>query len=504
MKFFAFTPFLMNEAGDGGAGGGGDTALTVSTGTAVADTGAGGDGTGTDLVPAGDNTPASTGADSQPIFERGQLSKSASQTFRTLETANPTARRVLGQAQRALATQARLVHQFGPKPFDRINALLKFEKEVGGVQGLQALRDASAELDEADSLYERADPKLIQDMTETPAAKQAFVGLWPHSVARFREIAPKTYTRWLGAQVMHSLEKIPIQLHDKNGSPMGNPEVIDMPFRLRRMFGNLPGKFENGAFTGGDMSAGMVQEFYSDLAFIWAMVNEVRGWSQAQPEDLTPPKEDTSAARIAELESQANNATQEAWAVQRNAVCNEVLEQEIRKQTKGMELASVDMLNVAAEARNRINRTRRQQPDNNGKVDAFFKAKDLKGYISYNKRIFEDNAQAAVEAAVQKYGKKAPARRGAQQTQQQTETKSTNNGQQQTQTQQTAPTQVVRLSAQEAQDLGGPASTRWMKAAMTPAETSEARKMTSMGQMRLRKGNPLKLPEGTVVQFPRT
>jgi len=491
---------MEESGGDAGGAGGGSTALTVTTGTDVAtiDGGGGdtGDGTGGD---SGAALTTTTGADSEPVFEGGKLSQSATKAFRQLETANPTARNILNRAQRALGTVAKLTWMFGPKPFDKINQLRKFEKEAGGMAGLQALREANEDLVKSDELYERADPQLIAMMTETPAAKQAFVKLFPHSVAKLRELAPLTYTRWLGMQQLHSIEKAEVSIKDKNGTVIAT-EPIDIPFRLRRIVGMLPwSQDQNGKFTGGTVTPEQMQTFQADLSYMFSYLDMIRGFANATPEDLTPPKEDTSAARIAEAENAANTALQNSWKVQRDAICNDILAEEVRKQTKGMDLSSTIVADITAKARKSINDTRKAQPDNTGKVKSFFDAQNLSGYIAYNKRIVQDHAQSAVEKAVGLYARKSSRRAPAVATGNQPPATGTQ-AQPATGTQpQTG--KIVKLSPQQAELLGGRHGTRWAKQALFPGDKGTTREMMQRGQQMLRKNNPLNLPDGTIVQF---
>lgn len=485
---------LMEESGtgEGGEGGGGDsTALTVSGGTDVATI----DGTRDEGT--GDGALATTtAADSEPVFEGGKLSPSASKTFRQLRTTNPTLRNVIDRSERALGTVAKLTAMFGPKPFDRINQLRKMEREVGGAAGLQALREANDDLIKSDQLYERADPQLISMMTESPAGKQAFVKIFPHSVQRMRELAPQTYTKWVGQQFLHSLEKLEVTLKKSDGAAIST-EPIDMPFRLRRIFGQLPPTDEHGRFVGGAMTADQEQAIYSDLANIYAWVEKIRSWANATPEDLTPPKEDTSAAAIAKAQKDADAATEALWAEKRDVRSNKIIDDEVSKQTKGMDLSSTLTADIAARARKSINDARKVKPDNSRKIRSFFESKDMIGYLDYNIGIVQDNVQSAVEKATALYAKKSTRRAGAPAT-----TAATTTTTEAAQTQPVQTGKVTRLTAQQSEAIGGKYSTRWMKQALAPGLPGTTGAMHKLGQQMLRKGNPLGLPDGTVVQFP--
>lgn len=501
---------LMEEAGDGGTGGGGggnETALATTTGTDITTTD---DGAG-----AGDGTTAITtteGDAAAPIFEGGKLSQSASKTFRKLEVANPDAKPLLSRAQRAFGTVAKLTAMFGPKPFDRINALRKMERELEThayvnnegkrIDGLTALREINDDVAAHDDLYANSDPRLLGLMTESPAGKNAYVKLWPHVVAKLRDLAPKMYTRWLGAQTVSLIEKSPITLKSQDGKDLAT-EAIDLPFRLRRMVGQIPWTVdkESGKYVGGTLTPEQVQALAWDMEFINAFVMQVRGWANETPEDLTPPKEDTSAAAVAKAQEDASQALEQAWMAKRDAICNRILEDQVREQTKGMSLSSLELANVTAAARRSVNETRRNTPDNRTKQYGYLKAKDVKGYLAYNKKIFEDHSQAAVEKAIATYAKRSTRRTPAASGTTGKATTTQAGAPDARQTQQQPSGQVRRLTAKESADLGGRTGTRWIKQKIgnSPGTTTE---MIFKGQHMLRAGNPLNLPEGTVVQHP--
>lgn len=485
----------MEEAGGDGAGGGGDsTALVVSTGTEVA----AGDGTSDGGDSTGDGAVATLTADNEPVFEGGKLSQSASKTFRSLESANPNARTILGRAQRALGTVAKLTAMFGPKPFDRINALRKLEKEVGGAAGLQALREASDDLTLNDQLYERGDPQLIANMTEAPAAKQAFVKLFPHVVTKMRELAPKGYTRWFGAQIVSALEKLEmVTQKDADGRVIAT-DPIDMPFKLRRILSQLP-QLQDGKFAGGTLTAEQQHAIHADLGQIYAWVEVMRSWANATPEDMTPAKEDTSAAAVAKARQNEDNAVQDAWATKRDSICNEILSDEVRKQTKDMNLSSTIIADITARARAGVNAIRKAKPGNHQKQHGYLEAKDQKGYLAYNKGIFSDHAPETVEKAVALYAKKSSRRTPAGATAARAAAPGTAGAQSQT-TAQTG--QIVKLTPQQAEKLGGRSGiTRWMKQALIPGQPGTTVDMLKQGRYVLRKGNPANLPENTIVQL---
>lgn len=499
---------LMEEAGaDGGVGGGGgtdSTALTVSTGTAVATEG-GGDGTG-----GGDGSTAlaTTGADSQPIIEGGRLTQSASQTFRQLEKANPQAREVIARSQRALATVAKLTEMLGSKFFERINGLRRLEQEVAKhsyvgndgkrVDGLTALRQAGEDIDRSDSLYEKADPQLIAMMTESAPGKHAFVKLFPHVVNRLHELAPKTYRRWMGMQNLHIVEKAPVTLKLQNGQE--STEEIDIPFRLRRMIGNLPWAIDKdtGTYAGGAVTPQQAQALAWDFEMLHAFMTQVRATANETPEDLTPAKEDTTAAEIATAKREAETERQGAWATKRDAICNDVLGDEVRKQTKALDLSQTIIADITSRARKAINETRRAKPDNERRQKAFFDSGDLAGYLAYNRSILEDQAQSAVEKAVQLYGRKSSRRTPATQ---KTVTPAAPAPAGQQKTHQAAPANVVMLNAEQLKKLNGSSITRFMKTAIgnQPGTTNA---MVVKREYMLKAANPWGYPEGTVVRVP--
>lgn len=522
-NFHGSRSFLMVEAGgDGGAGGAGDgggsTALAVTGGTDLAttgDTGADGDGTGGDSGAVA----ATTAADSEVFDKSGRMTRGASKMFRTLGATNPQAKALLARAERAIGAWDKVVGILGAKPIERINELRAFDQDArwgaitdadrrrkmgqppykDGATGLRMLRETAADMELSDDLYAAGDPKLIDMMTESPAGKQAFVKIFHAAVAKVRSIAPNFYTNWLGSQVIHLLNNLEIPTGQRDGDGRAITEPINMSARLRRIYSNLPALNAEGKIAGGTLSAYQQQEIQIDLGQIYALVEAMRSWSNVKPEDLTPPKEDMSAAKIAEAEKRADEAMQNAWRIQRDAVCNNMLDDEVRKQTKGMELSSTIIADITARARKAINTSRNARPDHTSKQESFLAAKNQAGYLAYHKKAVQDFAPEAVERAVALYGRKS-SRRAPVKAADATAAGTGASGTQQTQ--QTAQAgQIVRLTEQQVKDIGGISNARWTKQRIgnSPGTTIE---MLSKRQKMLKDGNPLKLPEGTVVQFP--
>ena len=516
IRNFHGTSVLMEETGGvgggtgagSGTGGGDSTALTVSTGTAVADAPG---GSGGELSPSGDSS-LQTG---ESLFDAsGRMTPTTSKLVRELETANPAARSFLGRAQRALGAVAKLTSMLGPKYIDAIVGLRRFENEARwadivdpqarkalgkapfktGQDGLAALRSTAEDMERSDELYAKSDPQLLAMMTETPAAKQAYVKLWPHSVSKLRDLAPLTYTKWLGDQVLSLMEKSAVSLKTKDGKDI--TEEIDLPRRLRRMVGCLPWTTgENGAYLGGAVTPEQAQTLAWDIEFLNAFLLKVRGYASQTPEDLTPSKEDASAARIAEAERRADAATEAAWVTTRNAECNELIRAEVEKQAKGLNLSATEIANVTAKARATINEYRRSRPDNNSRIAGFKTAKNLAGYLTYNKGIVEEKAPEAVEKALASQGRRSSRRAPIRTAAPGTTSPATG-------TQQQADTtgKIVGLTSAQAQQLRAK-GTLWMmqKIGNQPGTTQD---MIGKRQWMLKKGNPLNLPEGSIVQFP--
>jgi hypothetical protein len=471
------------------------------------DSGEGGGGGGTDLV--------TTQADSTPIYEGGKLSPGASKTFRSLEAANPKARSILRRALGALDTVGRMTTMLGDKPVARAKQLLTLEREVGTyayidgdgkrIDGLTAIRGLDEDVKANDTMYETANPLLIQNMTESQAGKNAFVKLFPHVVSRLRDIAPKTYTKWLGAQMLHWMEKADVTIKGSGGGK-GITEAIDIPFRLMRMIRQLPFGIDKdtGQYLGGAVAPEQAATLAYDIMFVQAFLENVRGYAAETPEDLTPPAEDKSVAAIAKANKEADDALQESWRVKRDIACNDILDAEIKNQTKGMNISATIIADIGARARASINKIRKAKPDNHQRQHGYLQAKDFRGYLVYNKGIFQDNAPEAVDKAVALYvkknGRRTPAATG---TAQNTDPAAPNA--QTGQKQQQSSGQVIRLTPEQAEALGGVTSTRWYKPPIggkgTTTEMIRARQMVTRKTIPI-PGYPQGLPDGSIVQFP--
>ena len=498
---------LMVEAGGGeggGGGGGGDsTALAVSPGTEIAPSGDGtGDGTG-----AGAGTSLdTTGADSTPatIYEGGRVSRGVSQAFRKLETANPTLKRTFRQALDALDTVGRLRTMLGDKPFDKIKQLRKTEQEIATyayvnaegkrVDGMTAIRELNDDVRAHDTMYETANPLLIESMTETPLGKFAFTKLFPHVVAKYRSLAPKAYNKWFGGGVIGWLDKAEISIKGQDDKNL--TEEIDLPRRMRRMIGCLPWTLDatTKTYSGGTVSPDQAATLAHDFMFIQAFLDRVRSYAAEQPEDLTPPKEDETAMQIAAANQKADVALDKAWRAAKAAECIPLLDTEIRKQTAALNLNATAIADITARARKAVDNRRNKQPDDMGRRAAFFKSRDMNGYLAYFRQAVVDYGPEAVTDAITASGHRA--NRKATAGKQASVAAAGAPGVQQQQA-----GAIRRITADEAAKLrsGG---TRWMKPSGVGGNPGTTQDMVLKRQWMLKDGNPLKFPEGTIVQFP--
>lgn len=498
---------LMEEAGGGeGAGGGGDsTALATTTVTDLATTGDGtgdgADGTGTAVAAGDDSAPAA-------IYEGGRVSQGVSRAFRKLETANPTLRRTFRTALDALDTVGRLRTMLGDKPFDKIKQYRKLESEVAAyayvnaegkrIDGITAIRELNDDVKAQDTMYETANPLLIESMTESPLGKFAFTKLFPHVVAKTRALAPKMYTRWLGAQIVNALEKLEMVTAKDGEGKVTATDPIDMPFRLRRVFTQLPPLDVNNKFVGGQITADQQHAIHSDLAMIYSWIDAMRAWANATPEDLTPAKADENAAAMVLAQQKADVALDKAWTAAKKAECIPLLDAEIRRQTARLNLDATAIADITARARKGSDDRRNKQPDDQGRRIAFFKARDMNGFLAYHRQAVVDHGPEAVTDAIAASGHRANRKATATQTAG-TTAAGAGTGQQQ---QQQASGTVRRLTPDEAAKLGGVNGTRWMKPAGIGTAPGTTQAMVMERKQMMRKGNPLNLPEGTVVQFP--
>ena len=501
-----FQSVLMNEAADGsgtGGGGGDSTALTTTTGTGLAT----GDGAGEGVAADDTGTSVTTTRDeSAPIsvYEGGRVSQGVSRAFRKLEVANPTMKRMFRQAQDALDTVGRLRSMLGDKPFDKIKqlrttaeAVAKYvwTDEKGNVtKGLPAITAMYEDVVAHDTMYETANPALLELMTESPLGKFAFVKLFPHVVAKLQQIAPQTYTRWLGAQMANAFTQLEVEIKNGEGKVVSK-EPINVPFRMRQMYGLLPAPVE-GKIAGGAMTLIQEHELLTHFDNIYAWIEKIRAWSNATPEDLTPPKADESAAAMQKAQRDADVALDKAWTATKKAECIPLLDAEIRKQTAGLKLNATAIADITARARKSVDKRRNAQPDDQGRRIAFFKSRDMNGFLAYHRQAVENYAPEAVTDAITASGHRAN-RKAV--TGKQADGTAKGAGQND---QQAASGAVRRLTPDEAAKLGGVNGTRWMKPSGIGGAPGTTQAMAMARQQMMRKGNPLNLPEGTIVQFP--
>ncbi len=201
---------LMDEAGGGDGGGGvavADASSDFSDGGAP-DTG--GDGEVHDaefvdpenaLVPAEkvDEPETALVKAGERVIQAGKLTSSGRAAIEAVRALDP---KLAQEVTRALFTRDFFRQQF-PGGKKEVAQLRQLAEQHGGEQGIASLRSDSQQLAAIDALYGAADPKFLDQITETPEGQASFTGLMTPAFQKFEKLAPEKFGYEIAKRFQH-------------------------------------------------------------------------------------------------------------------------------------------------------------------------------------------------------------------------------------------------------------------------------------------------------------
>ncbi len=142
-----------------------------------------------------DDAAATDDAAGKPFLavENGKLSESAKKLIEGLKATDP---KLAKGIQRALFAEDRLRKEL-PGGFKDLAALRQTVEGLGGTEGIESLRGELDGWKDFDAKYTAGDPKVLEFLTETPEAQEAFLKIAPAAFEKFREANPDGYAAYI-------------------------------------------------------------------------------------------------------------------------------------------------------------------------------------------------------------------------------------------------------------------------------------------------------------------
>lgn len=374
---------LMDEAG---ADGGGavtttdtSTALTTTGDTSLATT----DDTPLDTGDEAESTDLATTTETAPL-ENGRPSKSTSVALQSIAKTHPQLAR---QIPRDIAVAARLRAKYpGQNPFDAIATMEKRLKQLGGEEGIASMQAALRDIEELDALYAKGDPRMIEKMTDTDEGKSAFVKLAPHTMNKWEQLAPKSFSKHFAGMFVNEIVGQRIDMIVQRIAEMTPKEIAGV----------------DGAKTPNPVVA--------ELTKIQAWFDRLVNLEKVVPEVLASPaadEKDPLAAERAQIAKQKTELKAQNWKSAADAGRDALFTEVWKKETKGLKISAVDQEDIVARFGLRLPMALEKLPNFTADLREFFENDDKDGYLRYLKGKYAEVIPRVLRAEIQRRYKPA-------------------------------------------------------------------------------------------------
>ena len=311
--------------------------------------------------------------------DNGKLSKVAKETIDKLKLENPQLAKAV---QRALFAEDRL-HRELPGGFKDLAGLRDKIEQLGGDEGIQAIRGELDGWKDFDAKYTAGDPKVLEFLTETPEAQAAFLKIAPAAFEKFREAHPDGYSAYV-SQVF-----------------MADMQDAQLPMTIQ-LLGSILGRA-----TLSEPDQAEATKLYAALTGYVNRIGEFAKKQVSAPAAATKPGADP---RAAELDTREQALRRTEWS-------NEVGQQHARIFSEAWKRLAVAVPKEKVQLVRRLYGIHLQEKlaakkDFNLNMDRYFGAKQKDGFIRLHDSTFKDAVPLALRSAMAEAGigaRKAPA-----------------------------------------------------------------------------------------------
>jgi len=196
---------------------GGETTETVDTGADVT------------AEPETAETTTETDAEVQPgqlrPVENGRLSPAAKAALDQVKATDP---KLAASFQKALFLADRVAREL-PGGFKEVQQLKQTIEQLGGEQGIQEFQQELGGWRDFDEQFTAGDPKVLEFLTGTPEAKDAFLKIAPLAFDRFAKIHPDGYNSYISQVFLSDMvaEQLPLALERMKDFIGENPKALE-------------------------------------------------------------------------------------------------------------------------------------------------------------------------------------------------------------------------------------------------------------------------------------
>ena len=320
-------------------------------------------------------------------IEDGRLSKGAKAILDKVKAENPAAAKAL---QRALFAEDRLRRDL-PGGFKELESLRGHIEQLGGDTGIQEIQGELDGWRKFDEQFTAGDPKVLEFLTETPDAKDAFLRIAPSVFEKFREMNPEGYQGYM-AQVFS-----------------GDLQQEEVPLNLRLLASVL----QRATFAG-DADKNEVIGLMGKLI---VYVNRVAKFSE---KGAVAPERKAPDARAAELDTREQGLRRQEWSGEVNRQHGDIFSETWKRLVAPALPADKAKATAATTLIRRLygihlNEKLGAKRDFNPNMERYFKANQKDGFMRLHASAFKEAVPLALRSAMAEAGltkRQAPAVNG--------------------------------------------------------------------------------------------
>jgi hypothetical protein len=397
---------LFDDAGDTGAGGsGGSEVALLDTGAdldTTVDDGADSEVIDAEIVdPVADPAETTAVARYNPTEANGRFSSRATKDLQAIRKSSPLLFQQI-MRDRTDATRLRSMAPADKKPFEYTSYLQKTIKDLGGEEGIQALRGKSDTFDELDEMFTQANPQVLDKyLMGDPQGISAIMKLLPHVVARVEKLEGGPAVLLGMFSTLEGLQnRVAPNAATKNLAG-GIQRTLDS-FRLKYHFTMLASLVDPANEIGKESYAA-VKEFFSKVESALQLVPEIL------PEAPAPKVADKSPEidqRQRELEQRETNFKREQWRATSGTDKNRIMLKSWADLSKGKQISPVVREDVQVAIGSRLMQAAKAA-GLDAALEGFFQKNDTVGYQRYLANFYQTNIPRIMKAELEKRVKKA-------------------------------------------------------------------------------------------------
>ena len=307
-------------------------------------------------------------------IEDGRPSKAVKDILSKIE--NPAAAKAF---QRALFVEDRLRREL-PGGFKELETLRGRVEQLGGDTGIEEMQGELTGWRQFDEQFSAGDPKVLEFLTDTPEAKDAFVRIAPAAFEKYREMNPEGYQGYVSQVFSADMqqEEIPLSL---------------------RLLVNVLQRAKFDIDTDRTEAGGLVNK----------LIGYVNRIGEFAKKDVALPARATPDARAAELDTREQGLRRQEWSGEANKQHASIYSEAWRRLVEPMLPAEKAKAEAATKLIQKLYGLHLKEKlgakrDFNPNMERYFKANQRDGFIRLHASAFKEAVPLALRSALAEAG----------------------------------------------------------------------------------------------------